>query len=155
MYKKKNRKNKLKKTNTFKLLILFCIFRWQISIIQQTVSMFHKIFLKTLLIKNKIYLSFKHKIIYFIHISYEGGDACFHLRRISPPANKKSNQIKSLLLSHHHSTSALVSEILTILKSGESNSVLCFWRQIWPKRNSEQSCKRAWSGYYVKVLCFF
>ncbi len=25
----------------------------------------------------------------------------------------KSNQIKSLLLSHHHSTSALVSEILT------------------------------------------
>ncbi len=30
--------------------------------------------------------------------------ACIHF---------KSNQIKSLLLSHHHSTSALVSEILT------------------------------------------
>ncbi len=28
-------------------------------------------------------------------------------------SNVKSNQIKSLLLSHHHSTSALVSEILT------------------------------------------
>ncbi len=32
-------------------------------------------------------------------------------RRLSP-SNLKSNQIKSLLLSHHHSTSALVSEIL-------------------------------------------
>ncbi len=52
MYKKEQKKQ-VKKTNKFTLLILFCIFRWQISIIQQTVSMFHKIFLKTLLIKNK------------------------------------------------------------------------------------------------------
>ncbi len=34
--------------------------------------------------------------------------------RVHMPSQKKpqSNQIKSLLLSHHHSTSALVSEIL-------------------------------------------
>ncbi len=34
----------------------------------------------------------------------------------------KSNQIKSLLLSHHHSTSALVSEILTsVLQTVQKN----------------------------------
>ncbi len=35
----------------------------------------------------------------------------------------KSNQIKSLLLSHHHSTSALVSEILTsVLQTVQKNN---------------------------------
>ncbi len=35
---------------------------------------------------------------------------------------KKSNQIKSLLLSHHHSTSALVSEILmSVLQTVQKN----------------------------------
>ncbi len=38
---------------------------------------------------------------------------------------KKSNQIKSLLLSHHHSTSALVSEILTsVLQTVQKNNNL-------------------------------
>ncbi len=37
----------------------------------------------------------------------------------------KSNQIKSLLLSHHHSTSALVSEILTsVLQTVQKNNNL-------------------------------
>ncbi len=37
--------------------------------------------------------------------------------------NNKSNQIKSLLLSHHHSTSALVSEILmSVLQTVQKNN---------------------------------
>ncbi len=40
----------------------------------------------------------------------------------------KSNQIKSLLLSHHHSTSALVSEILTsVLQTVQKNKTIYIW----------------------------
>ncbi len=42
-------------------------------------------------------------------------------------AGYKSNQIKSLLLSHHHSTSALVSEILTsVLQTVQKNQTQQF-----------------------------
>ncbi len=48
-----------------------------------------------------------HKIMFFLATSYQ----------------IKSNQIKSLLLSHHHSTSALVSEILmSVLQTVQKNN---------------------------------
>ncbi len=39
----------------------------------------------------------------------------------------KSNQIKSLLLSHHHSTSALVSEILTSVLQTVQKTTIYIW----------------------------
>ncbi len=46
-----------------------------------------------------------------------------HSRDVGPRQHVKSNQIKSLLLSHHHSTSALVSEILmSVLQTVQKNS---------------------------------
>ncbi len=40
-------------------------------------------------------------------------------------SNALSNQIKSLLLSHHHSTSALVSEILeSVLQTVQKNKTI-------------------------------
>ncbi len=39
----------------------------------------------------------------------------------------KSNQIKSLLLSHHHSTSALVSEILTSVLQTVQTTTIYIW----------------------------
>ncbi len=40
-------------------------------------------------------------------------------------AHFKSNQIKSLLLSHHHSTSALVSEIIeSVLQTVQKNKTI-------------------------------
>ncbi len=44
----------------------------------------------------------------------------------------KSNQIKSLLLSHHHSTSALVSEILTsVLQTVQKNQQFTYGQYIF------------------------
>ncbi len=42
-------------------------------------------------------------------------------------ASSKSNQIKSLLLSHHHSTSALVSEILTSVLQTVQKKTIYIW----------------------------
>ncbi len=51
---------------------------------------------------------------------------------IPSPGSSKSNQIKSLLLSHHHSTSALVSEILmsvlqTVQKKTKKTTTIYIW----------------------------
>ncbi len=47
-----------------------------------------------------------------------------------PSCQIKSNQIKSLLLSHHHSTSALVSEILmSVLQTVQKNTTTAIY--IW------------------------
>ncbi len=52
----------------------------------------------------------------------------------------KSNQIKSLLLSHHHSTSALVSEILmSVLQTVQKNNNKQFtYGQTVQKNNNKQ-----------------
>ncbi len=51
---------------------------------------------------------------------------CIHKRHFHPRCSQQfiiSNQIKSLLLSHHHSTSALVSEILmSVLQTVQKNN---------------------------------
>ncbi len=61
--------------------------------------------------------------VIFIYVTYHG-----HLQMLS---HIKSNQIKSLLLSHHHSTSALVSEILmSMLQTVQKkiNKTIYIWR---------------------------
>ncbi len=53
--------------------------------------------------------------------------------------NIKSNQIKSLLLSHHHSTSALVSEILmSVLQTVQKNNRHFTYGQTVQKNNNKQ-----------------
>ncbi len=50
----------------------------------------------------------------------------------------ESNQIKSLLLSHHHSTSALVSEILmSVLQTVQKNNRQFTYRQTVQKNNRQ------------------
>ncbi len=50
----------------------------------------------------------------------------------------KSNQIKSLLLSHHHSTSALVSEILmSVLQTVQKNNRQFTYGQTVQKNNKQ------------------
>ncbi len=52
--------------------------------------------------------------------------------------NIKSNQIKSLLLSHHHSTSALVSEILmSVLQTVQKNNRQFTYGQTVQKNNKQ------------------
>ncbi len=54
------------------------------------------------------------------------------------PNNVKSNQIKSLLLSHHHSTSALVSEILmSVLQTVQKNNRQFTYGQTVQKNNKQ------------------
>ncbi len=51
----------------------------------------------------------------------------------------RSNQIKSLLLSHHHSTSALVSEILmSVLQTVQKNNRQFTYGQTVQKNNNKQ-----------------
>ncbi len=59
----------------------------------------------------------------------------------------KSNQIKSLLLSHHHSTSALVSEILmSVLQTVQKNNRQFTYGQTVQKNNNnlhmDRQCKK-------------
>ncbi len=57
------------------------------------------------------------------------------------PEPIKSNQIKSLLLSHHHSTSALVSEILmSVLQTVQKNN-----RQFTYGRQCKKNCTGAFT----------
>ncbi len=56
----------------------------------------------------------------------------------SPLCNYNSNQIKSLLLSHHHSTSALVSEILmSVLQTVQKNNKQFTYGQAVQKNNKQ------------------
>ncbi len=66
----------------------------------------------------------------------------------------KSNQIKSLLLSHHHSTSALVSEILmSVLQTVQKNNRQFTYGQTVQKKTTnnlhmDRQCKKLhWSIY--------
>ncbi len=67
----------------------------------------------------------------------------------------KSNQIKSLLLSHHHSTSALVSEILmSVLQTVQKNNRQFTYGQTVQKKKTtdnlhmDKQCKKLhWSIY--------
>ncbi len=55
-----------------------------------------------------------------------------------PLIKSKSNQIKSLLLSHHHSTSALVSEILmSVLQTVQKNNRQFTYGQTVQKNNRQ------------------
>ncbi len=59
-------------------------------------------------------------------------------RSVSFPIQIKSNQIKSLLLSHHHSTSALVSEILmSVLQTVQKNNRQFTYGQTVQKNNKQ------------------
>ncbi len=71
---------------------------------------------------------------------------CCHTGAHSPPTGQgwelqlqvKSNQIKSLLLSHHHSTSALVSEILmSVLQTVQKNNRQFTYGQTVQKNNKQ------------------
>ncbi len=62
-----------------------------------------------------------------------------NLLRSGRPTKIKSNQIKSLLLSHHHSTSALVSEILmSVLQTVQKNNRQFTYGQTVQKNNNRQ-----------------
>ncbi len=66
---------------------------------------------------------------------------------------KSKNQIKSLLLSHHHSTSALVSEILTsVLQTVQKNRQFTYGQTVQKKTTNnlhmDRQCKKLhWSIY--------
>lgn len=83
--------------------------------------MFYKMFLKNLLMKNWFCSSFKHKIIYFIHLSYEREDASFHLRRISLLDN-------------------------SVVKAPTP----CVVEGKFGLKEIPNSCERVWSGWYGK-----
>ncbi len=67
----------------------------------------------------------------------------------------KSNQIKSLLLSHHHSTSALVSEILmSVLQTVQKNNRQFTYGQTVQKTALEhlqcsRQCKKTTTAIYI------
>ncbi len=62
----------------------------------------------------------------------------------------KSNQIKSLLLSHHHSTSALVSEILmSVLQTVQKNNRQFTYGQTVQKKQQQQFTY----GQYIFTDC--
>ncbi len=71
---------------------------------------------------------------------------CLHL--ITSKMYIKSNQIKSLLLSHHHSTSALVSEILmSVLQTVQKNNRQFTYGQTVQKKTTDnlpmdRQCKK-------------
>ncbi len=61
----------------------------------------------------------------------------------------KSNEIKSLLLSHHHSTSALVSEILmSVLQTVQKNN-----RQFTYGQTVQKNNKQFTYGQYIFTDC--
>ncbi len=61
-----------------------------------------------------------------------------HLASEGSHSEKRSNQIKSLLLSHHHSTSALVSEILmSVLQTVQKNNRQFTYGQTVQKNNRQ------------------
>ncbi len=71
----------------------------------------------------------------------------------------KSNQIKSLLLSHHHSTSALVSEILmSVLQTVQKKQTIYIWTDSAKKTALEHlQCKKKQQqftyGQYIFTDC--
>ncbi len=76
-------------------------------------------------------------IVYFANVYIF---ACTGMAQSLVPKNFtiKSNQIKSLLLSHHHSTSALVSEILmSVLQTVQKNNRQFTYGQTVQKNNKQ------------------
>ncbi len=74
----------------------------------------------------------------FLIFEYESlFNSCYKLK-IFKSNQIKSNQIKSLLLSHHHSTSALVSEILmSVLQTVQKNNRQFTYGQTVQKNNKQ------------------
>ncbi len=67
----------------------------------------------------------------------------------------KSNQIKSLLLSHHHSTSALVSEILTsVLQTVQKNKTTIYIWTIHIYRLYRRQCAKYTYIYSVHTVYY-
>ncbi len=73
----------------------------------------------------------------------------------------KSNQIKSLLLSHHHSTSALVSEILTsVLQTVQKNKTTIYIWTVHIYRLYRRQCAKytyihsVHTVYYKDILSY-
>ncbi len=65
----------------------------------------------------------------------------------------KSLQIKSLLLSHHHSTSALVSEILTsVLQTVQKNKTTVYIWTVHIYRLYRRQCANKDTVYYKDIL---
>ncbi len=74
------------------------------------------------------------------------------------PHQIKSNQIKSLLLSHHHSTSALVSEILmSVLQTVQKNNRQFTYGQTVQKNNNnlpmDRQCKKTTNNLPMDRQC--
>ncbi len=69
--------------------------------------------------------------------------------------NNKSNQIKSLLLSHHHSTSALVSEILTsVLQTVQKNKTTIYIWTVHIYRLYRRQCAKYTYIYSVHIVYY-
>ncbi len=67
----------------------------------------------------------------------------------------KSNQIKSLLLSHHHSTSALVSEILTsVLQTVQKNKTTIYIWTVHIYRLYRRQCAKYTYIYSVHTVYY-
>ncbi len=82
----------------------------------------------------------------------------FGSRLIRPLNQIKSNQIKSLLLSHHHSTSALVSEILmSVLQTVQKNNRQFTYGQTVQKNNNnlhmDRQCKKTTNNLPMDRQC--
>ncbi len=64
----------------------------------------------------------------------------------------KSNQIKSLLLSHHHSTSALVSEILmSVLQTVQKNNRQFTYGQTVQKNKTKKTTIYIWTVHIYRL----
>ncbi len=71
------------------------------------------------------------------------------------PSQIKSNQIKSLLLSHHHSTSALVSEILTsVLQTVQKNKTTVYIWTVHIYRLYRRQCAKYTYIYSVHTMYY-
>ncbi len=70
-------------------------------------------------------------------------------------STSKSNQIKSLLLSHHHSTSALVSEILTsVLQTVQKNKTTIYIWTVHIYRLYRRQCAKYTYIYSVHTVYY-
>ncbi len=77
------------------------------------------------------------------------------LAALSTPNQIKSNQIKSLLLSHHHSTSALVSEILTsVLQTVQKNKTTIYIWTVHIYRLYRRQCAKYTYIYSVHTVYY-
>ncbi len=89
---------------------------------------------------------------YFPYCTYSSGEQG-RKYQFSEKSNQIKNQIKSLLLSHHHSTSALVSEILmSVLQTVQKTTIYIWTVHIY--RLYRRQCAKYTYIYSVHIVYY-